>query len=255
MEQARLAVRVQNKLQMILRELEKEEEFESFNDLLIVNRIVPKLPSQSLKEMIRLLRPILDENLETPQKSINLGPVFRLLANAPVHDALLSDFLSSSGYQPCCVWAHSYQLNWAIIIHNHPHSLPSDLSLSLSFFILRPISNFSRECILFNLSLSLTDSSPIFSASFMCAASKFSHASTVFISSRHRSRLESNLAPLDWLFILSLILEWVFPQNPYSWFSWCFSLDFWPLWLLVLSSSFRWEHICGFSFLGSKFIK
>lgn len=103
MEQARLAVRVQNKLQMILRELEKEEEFESFNDLLIVNRIVPKLPSQSLKEMIRLLRPILDENLETPQKSINLGPVFRLLANAPVHDALLSDFLSSSGYQPCCV--------------------------------------------------------------------------------------------------------------------------------------------------------
>lgn len=103
MEQARLAVRVQNKLQMMMRELEKEEEFESFNDLLILSQIVPKLPCQSLRDMICLLRHLLDENLETPQKSINLDPVFRLLASAPVHDALLSDFLSSSGYQPCCV--------------------------------------------------------------------------------------------------------------------------------------------------------
>jgi|JI6StandDraft_1071083.scaffolds.fasta_scaffold276948_2 hypothetical protein len=103
MEQARLAVRVQNKLLMILRGLEKEEEFENFNDLLIVSRIVPKLPCQSLREMICLLGSLLDESPETHQKSMNLEPVLRLLANAPVHDALLSDFLSSSGYQPCCV--------------------------------------------------------------------------------------------------------------------------------------------------------
>lgn len=109
MEQGRLATRVQNKLQMILRGLQNAEEFECFNDLLIISRIVPKLPSATLREMICLLRPLLDDKHDTPQKNINLEPVFELLAKAPVHDALLSDFLTSSGYQPCRCTA------WAII--------------------------------------------------------------------------------------------------------------------------------------------
>lgn len=76
MEQARLATRVQNKLQLILRQLKKAEEFESFNDLLIINRIVPKLPAESLREMICLLKPIIDETHITPQRTISLTPLF-----------------------------------------------------------------------------------------------------------------------------------------------------------------------------------
>lgn len=101
MEQARLATRVQNKLQLILRGLQNGEEFECFNDLLIISRIVPKLPPDTLREMICLLRPFTDDKHNTPQKNINLEPMLQLLAKAPVHDALLSDFLTSSGYQPC----------------------------------------------------------------------------------------------------------------------------------------------------------
>ena len=97
MEQRGLAIRVQNKLQMIMREQQEAESFECFNDLLIINRIVPKLPCESLREMIRFLKPTFDEPCPTPE-DINLLPIYRILAEAPVHDNLLHDFLTSSGY-------------------------------------------------------------------------------------------------------------------------------------------------------------
>jgi hypothetical protein len=100
MEQSQLAIRVKNKLQLLLRGLQNVEEVDCFNDLLIINRIVPKLPSACLRDMIRLLRPITDETLETPS-NMNLAPLFLLLSNTPIKDPLLDDFLSSSGYQPC----------------------------------------------------------------------------------------------------------------------------------------------------------
>ena len=59
MEQSQLATRVRNKLQLILRGME-EREVDTFNDLLVIHRIVPKLPSETLKTMIRLLRPFND---------------------------------------------------------------------------------------------------------------------------------------------------------------------------------------------------
>lgn len=76
MEQHQLAARVKNKLQLLLRDLQNAEEVDSFNDLLIINRIVPKLPPDCLRDMIRLLRPIIDESLETPSKIMNLTPLF-----------------------------------------------------------------------------------------------------------------------------------------------------------------------------------
>lgn len=100
MEQSQLANRVRNKLQLLMREIQNEEEVDYFNDLLIINRIVPKLPTDCLRNMIRLLKPILDETITTPQH-INLTPVYKLLCTAKVHDPLLTDFLTSSGYTPC----------------------------------------------------------------------------------------------------------------------------------------------------------
>lgn len=100
MEQSQLAARVRNKLQMLMREIENEEEVDFFNDLLVINRIVPKLPPDCLRQLIRLLKPVLDDSLTTPH-NINLRPLFELLATVKLGDPLLKDFLTSSGYTPC----------------------------------------------------------------------------------------------------------------------------------------------------------
>ena len=102
MEQSQLAARVKNKLQLLMREIQNEEEVDYFNDLLIINRIVPKLPTDCLRNLIRLLKPIFDETITTPQH-INLTPIYQLLCTAKIHDPLLTDFLTSSGYTPCLV--------------------------------------------------------------------------------------------------------------------------------------------------------
>jgi hypothetical protein len=86
---------------MILRDIQNQEEFDCFNDLMVINRIVPKLPTECLREMIRLLKPIIDESLTTPQPPINLTPLFQLLATSPVRDPLLTDFLTCSGFTQC----------------------------------------------------------------------------------------------------------------------------------------------------------
>jgi len=75
MDQPQLAARVKNKLQLLMREIQNEEEVDFFNDLIVINRIVPKLPPECLRSLIRLLKPILDDSLTTP-KDINLHPVF-----------------------------------------------------------------------------------------------------------------------------------------------------------------------------------
>lgn len=72
MEEARLRVRVLNTLQLIKRELGNGEDWEAFNDLLIISRIVPKLPPDSLRQMICLLKPILDLKIKTPPLAMNL---------------------------------------------------------------------------------------------------------------------------------------------------------------------------------------
>ena len=100
MEQSQLANRVRNKLQLLMRDIQNEEEVDYFNDLLIINRIVPKLPADCLRSMIRLLKPYLDDSNTTP-KTISLTPVYLLLAESKVNDPLLSDFLTSSGYTLC----------------------------------------------------------------------------------------------------------------------------------------------------------
>jgi hypothetical protein len=101
MEETRLQIRVLNTLQLIKKELGNGEDWEAFNDLLIISRIVPKLPPDCLRQMICLLKPILDLKIKTPPLALNLEPLYRLLALAPIKDPLLSDFLTSSGYLPC----------------------------------------------------------------------------------------------------------------------------------------------------------
>jgi len=101
MEQSRMVSRVLNAILLIRRELAACEEFESFNDLLIIGRIVPKLPADCLCQMMLQLKPMLDLSQKTRSSSINLTAVYTILAHAPVEDRLLHDFLSSSGYGHC----------------------------------------------------------------------------------------------------------------------------------------------------------
>lgn len=100
--------RVLNAILLIRRELAACEEFESFNDLLIIGRIVPKLPADCLCQMMLQLKPMLDLSQKTRSSSINLTAVYTILAHAPVEDRLLHDFLSSSGYGHCLT-AWDYQ--------------------------------------------------------------------------------------------------------------------------------------------------
>jgi hypothetical protein len=106
MEQCRLSSRVQNLILLIRRDLTNNEECECFNDLLIINRIVPKLPSESLMRMLHYLKPYHDLT-QTRKSDINIKPLLAILAEAKVKDSLLDDFLASSGYNttPCSVTA------------------------------------------------------------------------------------------------------------------------------------------------------
>ena len=97
MEQARLATRVQSTIEAIRMEL-AEDAYEAFNDLLIIGRIVPKLPAATLLPMLQQLKPLPDVIQTTPQAAISLSPLLPILAAAPVQDTLLDDYLSSSGY-------------------------------------------------------------------------------------------------------------------------------------------------------------
>lgn len=65
-------MRVLNTLQLIKREFGNGADWETFNDLLIIIRIVPKLPPHTLRQMICLLKPILDLKIKTPLLAINL---------------------------------------------------------------------------------------------------------------------------------------------------------------------------------------
>lgn len=102
MEHKRLASRVLNTLQFIRRGLNNEEEHESFNDLLIIARIVPKLPSPCLLQMLLCLKPLLDIP-QTPHSTINLKPIYDLLSATPVDDLLLHDYLASSMHTYCTI--------------------------------------------------------------------------------------------------------------------------------------------------------
>jgi hypothetical protein len=62
---------VQNLILFIKRDLTNNEECESFNDLLIINRIVPKLPSESLMRLLQYLKPYHDLP-QTPKSDISL---------------------------------------------------------------------------------------------------------------------------------------------------------------------------------------
>jgi len=149
---------------------------------LIINRIVPKLPSDCLRDMIRLLRPITDETLETPSKNMNLTPLFRLLANTPVHDPLLNDFLSSSGYQPCQAWPIHINITQLLMHHR-----PSDLKRSFIPLTLELSACLSIDCILTKRYRSLLDISLALAISLRCLVSSCSQASTVFTNSSHSS--------------------------------------------------------------------
>ena len=129
MEQSQLAVRVKNKLQLLMREIQNEEEVDYFNDLLIINRIVPKLPLDCLRNLIRLLKPILDETITTPQH-INLTPIYQLLCTAKIQDPLLADFLTSSGYTPCLAWPSYTKLSHIKPINHYTLSSNGTLFLS-----------------------------------------------------------------------------------------------------------------------------
>ena len=98
-DQARLISRVQNSITAI-RELLDGDCHEAFNDLMILARIVPKLPTPTLTRLLLHLKPLPDVILQTPQVGISLTPLFAILADAPINDPLLNDFLCSSGYPP-----------------------------------------------------------------------------------------------------------------------------------------------------------
>lgn len=90
--------RVQNTIQAIKHSLSRHNEFDLFNDLLIISRIVPTLPQDTLLDMLRILPPLLDYITQThTPHSDSLMPLMRVLAKAQVDDLLLSDFLSISG--------------------------------------------------------------------------------------------------------------------------------------------------------------
>lgn len=80
MDQTRLVTRVQTTIQIIRRQLTQIEECEAFNDLLIIGRIVPKLPAETLLQLLLLLKPLPDLIHKTPQAVINLSPLFPILA-------------------------------------------------------------------------------------------------------------------------------------------------------------------------------
>ena len=96
--------RVQNEIKMIKRNLSTGKDFELYNDFLIINQIVPKLPQITLVEMLLALRPIHDKlNKTSHQPHIIIRPILDVLASAQVNDDLLNDFLHSSYHPPLTI--------------------------------------------------------------------------------------------------------------------------------------------------------
>ena len=93
--------RVMNQIQIIKRVLSKGEDFITYNDLLIIAEIVPKLPDRVLVEMLQGLKILNDTLNSMPQPpSISISPLLDVLAGVreEVGDHLLNDFLGSSGF-------------------------------------------------------------------------------------------------------------------------------------------------------------
>lgn len=94
-----LLCRVQNEIQIIKRELSKGEDFCTYNDLLIIGQIVPKLPNTALAPLLQGLRILHDTLNSMPQPpSVSISPLLAVLAEVKeeVGDHLLNDFLGIS---------------------------------------------------------------------------------------------------------------------------------------------------------------
>ena len=91
--------RVLSEIQIIKRELSKGDDFCTYNDMLIIAQIVPKLPSGALVPLLQGLRILHDTLNSMPQPpSLNISPLLAILAGVreEVGDHLLNDFVGIS---------------------------------------------------------------------------------------------------------------------------------------------------------------
>lgn len=94
--------RVLNEIQIIKRGLSKGDDFFTYNDLLIIGQIVPKLPEAALVQLLQGLRILHDTLNSMPQPpSVSISPLLAILAGVreEVGDHLLNDFLGSAWQQ------------------------------------------------------------------------------------------------------------------------------------------------------------
>jgi hypothetical protein len=92
---------VLSQIQIIKKGLSDTPNFETYNDLIILGEIVPKLPTRTLAELLQQLHVIYDEIHDSRKKAfVSINPLLDILAKVrgEVSDGLLNDFLSSSAY-------------------------------------------------------------------------------------------------------------------------------------------------------------
>lgn len=82
-QKEKLLSRVQNQIQIIKRTLSRNQDFELYNDFLIISEIVPKLPEQTLVEILTALKPFNDKFNKTPLNppSLSIRPLLIILGN------------------------------------------------------------------------------------------------------------------------------------------------------------------------------
>ena len=77
--------RVLNHVEFIKHHLSKRNEKSLYNDFLIVGQIVPKLPKETLLEMLQLLKPLNDYMNKTPSlPPMNISPLLDILEKVTI---------------------------------------------------------------------------------------------------------------------------------------------------------------------------
>ena len=77
--------RVINHIGFIKRHLANRKEFSLYNDFLIIGQIVPKLPKQTLLELLQILKPLNDYMNKTPSlPPMNISPLLDILEKVTI---------------------------------------------------------------------------------------------------------------------------------------------------------------------------
>ena len=84
-KQTFLVIRVQNHIGFIKHHLSKRNITELYNDFLIMDQIIPKLPKNTLLELLQVLKPLNDFMNITPiLPPMTIYPLLEILAKAPI---------------------------------------------------------------------------------------------------------------------------------------------------------------------------